>query len=122
MRIVRDYVQTLPLSASVYVPSTINGNVVSPAIATEMLNHVMARMIDLHGGCTVTTALGGYRMENGQIVSEQIHIVTSAATNIDEQAIFDLAIELCEKMTQECVGVILDGQFNLVSSPKRIAA
>lgn len=123
MKLERANVLCLPLSCAVYVPSTMHGS--QPARREDVdrvLTLVMDRMIELHGGCTVITTLGGYKLDNGTIVKEQVQIVRSAATAIDADQIIGLAELVAKLMDQESVAIELNGEVNLVSQPIAKAA
>ena len=112
---------TLPNTAAIYVPSTMFNRPADNETIVRMLDFVMNEMISLHGGCTVTDAIGGYKSSTGELIKENIKIVKSAAETINVDAVFKLARTICQEMNQECVGVEINGVFNLVY-PMALAA
>ena len=109
-------VTTFSQTVAVYVPTTINANVpASKKMVKSIVRRVMVKMVDLYGGCTVTTAMGGYKSSLGQIIQEKIYIVRSSAAKVNKQDVFSIALGVCKKMNQECVGAEINGNFNLVA-------
>lgn len=125
MRLVRHNVVKLDHSFALYIPSTIHGDITAAGVQQETIDKMLAKMVGMFGGATITQAVGGYKLENGQIVTENVAIIRSccdaAAFHENSDAMFDLACEVCVEMTQECVSLETNGQLNLVSPLKAAA-
>lgn len=95
--------------AAIYVPTTTQGNVASPELAAIVVDMVFGKMIALFGGATITEGIGGFAMDNGEIVKEKIFIVKSFTDenkfNANMPAVNELARKVCDEMTQQCVSV-----------------
>jgi hypothetical protein len=126
MRLVKHNVVKLDHSFALYIPSTIHGNKAAVAVQQETIDKMLAKMVGMFGGATITQAVGGYKLENGTIVTENVAIIRSCcdAATFEEnsEAMFDLACEVCVEMTQECVSLETNGQLNLVSPAAMKAA
>lgn len=102
---------------AVIVPSTVNVNVPNMELHRKMVSLAMATMSAKYGGATAIPAQGGYMAENGDLVTESVTIVQSWTTqeNATGETVRELAERICEEMSQECVGIEWDGQFELVN-------
>jgi hypothetical protein len=110
---------------AIYVPSTINQTESANSLSVEMTDMVFAKMISLFGGATLVQGIGGFALENGQIVKEVVYIIKSYCDEASYKKmmtkVIALAADLCEKMSQECVSVESSDGLQFVK-PMKIAA
>lgn len=113
---------TLPHKIAVYVPSTINvSENAETSLVNAFLQYVETSLASLFGGCTTIPAIGSYVANDGSLVRESVNIVYAFASDEDFskenlKKVLYLAERLCLGMTQECIGVELDGRFILADT------
>ena len=66
----------LPLECVVYVPSTQGDRVISADDFAERRNETATLLVSLFGGCREALATGRYRSKGGEIVAEEVAVLT----------------------------------------------
>lgn len=66
----------LPLECVVYVPSTQGDRVISPEEFAERRDQTADLLSALFGGCRETLATGRYRSKEGEMISEEVAVLT----------------------------------------------
>ena len=101
---------------SLYVPSTISGNIPALELQKAATEFVIDEMIKMFDGATITSAIGAYRLATGEIVKEPINIVSSSSSDL---ILFDLvcnlAKQVCQTMKQECVALEVNGKLHFIN-------
>ena len=85
----------------------------------------VAMMVDAFGGCTVTEAYGHWRNDAGEIMSEPVWQLVSAAVNgaSARSTLQDIARYVCDAGRQYCVYARMpDGEAIFVQPSQPIAA
>ena len=99
----------------VYVPSTVNVNVMIDN--GKYVRYVMEELSKLFGGATAYDALGSWLSDDVGLVTENVKLVYSFTDELDNQKL-EKVVELCEwikrEMSQECVSLEVNGQLYFV--------
>jgi hypothetical protein len=110
---------TLRHVVSLTLPSTVNiDNLADSSLLASVESKVIADMANMFGGATVTLGNGAWYSDSlGSVVFEAVKIVTSFASDLDDQAValmIDLAEYVKAELSQESVLITLDGIAYLV--------
>lgn len=104
-----------PLECVVYVPSTRFDEQIDPAAFAARRDETAALLVSLFGGCRESMATGRYRAKNGQIVAEEVAILTGFGDANDyERKRHDLLAWLIDKRDdwgQEALGFEFEGDL-----------
>ena len=101
----------LSSKVEIIVPSTVNvGELIDNTVATKLSN--------MFGGATATNSQGFYVSDEGNLIKENSTIVYSYCTEDDLENNLDDIIRICEQlrdeMTQECVGLVVNGEMYFI--------
>lgn len=99
-------------SVAVYVPSTINANESHDTGA--IVDDVAVKLSNLFGGSTITDGTGTWVSAEHGLIKESVKIVRAFCTDVNYEAVYDIAVQIKNDLRQESVGVEIDGQFYLV--------
>lgn len=126
MNLIPNPVFTLAHSVKVYVPSTLNvSENADSSLVSALVTYVATTLATLFGGATEYPAIGSYVANDGTLVRESVTVVQAFIsednfTRANISKVLTLAEHLCLGMTQECIGVEVDGKFYLVDlSPQK---
>lgn len=101
---------------AIYVPSTMNVN--EHIDNTKEVERIIGELSDLFGGATATPALGGWRCNDGSVVTEKVTIVyaycTSELSVEHADEVLTIARRICREFNQEAVTVEYNGQIAFV--------
>jgi hypothetical protein len=108
-------------SVSITVPSTVGVNQPAPAdLVAEYQEKAMRLLAVCFGAFTALEGKGGYVSDDFGLVVEPVMVVSASCTAAKLEAglpkVRALAVEMAERMTQECVAVMVDGKMELISA------
>ncbi len=86
------------------VPSTVDRN--KPVDNTPYANGVKKAFCNMFGGYTAYNGVGGYVADNGELIEEDVTVVTTVTaklTRSNRSNVFKLAKQLCADMSQESI-------------------
>ncbi|HEX9892222.1 MAG TPA: hypothetical protein VGB28_09200 [Actinomycetota bacterium] len=105
----------LPLECVVYVPSTRGDRVIPAQEFAERRDQTADLLVDLFGGCRESMATGRYRGKEGEIVSEEVAVITGFGDADDyegkRQAFLAWLIDKREEWEQEALGFEFEGDL-----------
>lgn len=106
----------LSSKVEIIVPSTVNvGELIDN---TEYVNRVATKLSNMFGGATATNSQGFYVSDEGNLIKENSTIVYSYCKEEDLENNLDDIIRICEQlrdeMTQECVGLVVNGEMYFI--------
>jgi len=109
---------------SVTVPSTVNvGQQASEIMVEAIVDQTLQTLSELFGGATAFPAKGAYVSEDGALIKEDVIVVEALCEKQDAHfqadQVMDLAAQICEVMSQECVLVQIDGVGHFVDQSHR---
>lgn len=105
----------------IFVPSTINTDKVADLNLICGVQDAIKRSFSANfGGFTAYNAQGGYVANNGMLVCEPVQVITSVTDDsVSEQVLWAyikrIGKAVCQKMSQECVLVSVNGNVEFVS-------
>lgn len=102
-----------------YIPSTSNKTQkISAKKHTVRTNEIANKMTGYFGGATIEKALGFYKAENGEYITEKINKVISfcdeKSLSDQSQSLLNLAHSKCKEWTQESIAVEIDSKLFFV--------
>lgn len=104
--------------ASITVPSTLGLSGIAPKEVTDFTIEVIQNDFSMmFGGCTTYKAQGAYKADNGELVKEEVTVVTANIAELDEDAerlLLALAKFVKRRHEQECVALEVDGKMYFV--------
>lgn len=79
-------------------------------------NDCFLQMVEMFGGATMSSVLqGGYKMQNGNIMTENIVYITSyASANQKLKDFFNFVNKIKIKYNQECIGIIINNEMQFI--------
>ena len=105
----------LPLECVVYVPSTDSDRTISEAEFAARRDQTADLLVTLFGGCRETLASGRYRAENGEIVSEEVAVLTGFGDADDyerkRRELLAWLIDKRDEWGQEALGFEFEGDL-----------
>jgi hypothetical protein len=105
----------LPLECVVYVPSTQGNEVIDDATFAARRDQTADILVSLFGGCRESMSTGRYRADDGQIVSEEVAVLTGFGDAEDyERKRGELLAWLIDKRDdwgQEALGFEFEGDL-----------
>lgn len=87
---------------AIYVPSDFNGSGYSRASAEAEAEKYLSQLC---GGCTTTTGKGNWVNSEGNLVTEEVIIVTAYSEFDVAEKLRVYAIEACKRWTQDSVAI-----------------
>jgi hypothetical protein len=97
----------------IYIPNTFDvDGAISAEFRADLLVKVQVAFSQEFGGFTITEAVGGWVSANGQLVTEQVTIVSSSADEITPRRlrlVRQVALAVKHQLQQEAVSVRVDG-------------
>jgi hypothetical protein len=105
----------LPLECVVYVPSTQGSRVIDEAEFATRRDEAADLLVSLFGGCRESLATGRYRGKDGEIVSEDVAVLTGFGDADDyerkRQGFLTWLIDKREAWGQEALGFEFEGDL-----------
>jgi hypothetical protein len=105
----------LPLECVVYVPSTRFDDVISVEEFAARRQETAEQLVSLFGGCRESMAVGRYRAKNGEVIGEEVAVLTGFGQADDyERKRHDLLAWLIDKRDewgQEALGFEFEGDL-----------
>lgn len=110
---------TLSQVVKIYIPSTVNVNEPAPELQDKFTKEAQGLLSDCFGGATTTAAVGSYRANSGELVTESVNVVYAFCTPSQMNENFDRVFAFCQKvcrdMTQEAISLEYNGQLGFVT-------
>lgn len=102
----------------IYVPSTIDVNKKLDQTKIDYYNDLVLKTLSkLFGGATMQEGMGGWLDQKGNIVKENVTIVYSYASTINDE-IENQLVQLCEillkDLSQESIALEINGNMNFI--------
>jgi hypothetical protein len=105
----------LPLECVVYVPSTQGSRVIDAAEFARRRDETADILVSLFGGCRESLSTGRYRSESGEIVSEEVAVLTGFGDADDyerkRQELLAWLIDKRDEWGQETLGFEFEGDL-----------
>ncbi len=105
----------LPLECVVYVPSTQGDRVIDAAEFAARRDECADLLVSLFGGCRESLTTGRYRGKDGQIVSEEVAVITGFGDADDyerkRQEFLRWLIDKRDQWGQEALGFEFEGDL-----------
>lgn len=112
----------LPIEQAVYVPSTFNNKQVSKEVLQKRINKVKSYLADKFGGFSSVKVEGGYRMDNGKLVSEPVVRVVAFSSSENFQKNRENFFRQMERWGkqwgQESIGYEFEGDMFFINNEK----
>lgn len=104
--------------ASITVPSTFGVSAIADEARTERTVEIVQNdFSQMFGGSTTVQAVGTYKADSGELVKENVTVVTANIAELDDDAEFllvTLAKLVKTRHQQECVALEVDGKMYFV--------
>lgn len=104
--------------ATITVPSTLGTSGAAPEELVERSIEIVQNDFSLmFGGSTTVQAQGTYKADNGEIVKENVTLVTANIAELDDDAellLTTLAELIKSRHKQECVALEVDGEMYFI--------
>jgi hypothetical protein len=105
----------LPLECVVYVPSTQGDEAIPPEEFARRRNETAAMLVRLFGGCRETTGTGRYRSRDGEIVAEEVAVLTGFGDADDyehkRRELLEWLLDKRDEWGQEALGFEFEGDL-----------
>jgi hypothetical protein len=105
----------LPLECVVYVPSTQGDRVIDPEEFRARRNDTATLLVSLFGGCRESLATGRYRSVNGEIIAEEVAVLTGFGDAEDfglkRRQFLEWLIDKRTEWGQEALGFEFEGDL-----------
>ncbi|MFN2545263.1 MAG: hypothetical protein ABR600_11950 [Actinomycetota bacterium] len=105
----------LPLECVVYVPSTRGEHVIQAEEFARRRDETAEILVSLFGGCRETLATGRYRSRDGEIVAEEVAVLTGFGDADDYETkrkqFLEWLIDKREEWGQEALGFEFEGDL-----------
>jgi hypothetical protein len=105
----------LPLECVVYVPSTQGDDLIDEAEFQRRRTETASMLVDLFGGCRETLGIGQYRSRGGEIVAEQVAVMTGFGDADDyedkRRQLLEWLLDRRDEWGQEALGFEFEGDL-----------
>jgi len=105
----------LPLECVVYVPSTQGDDTVDAEEFTRRRNEAATMLVTLFGGCRETMGMGRYRSRDGEIVAEEVAVLTGFGDSEDyerkRRELLEWLLDKRDEWGQEALGFEFEGDL-----------
>ena len=105
----------LPLECVVYVPSTHGDRVIDPDEFKARRNETATLLVSLFGGCRESLATGRYRSVDGEIIAEEVAVLTGFGDAEDfgekRRQFLEWLIDKRSEWGQEALGFEFEGDL-----------
>ena len=105
----------LPLECVVYVPSTQGDDLIDEQEFQRRRTETAAMLVDLFGGCRETLGTGQYRSREGEIVAEQVAVLTGFGDADDyedkRRQLLEWLLDKRDEWGQEALGFEFEGDL-----------
>src|SRR5262245_451798 len=105
----------LPLECVVYVPSTTADQTIDRAEFDRRRDETADLLADLFGGCRETVATGRYRAKNGEMIAEEVAVLTGFGDAEDferkRKEFLSWLIDKRDEWGQEALGFEFEGDL-----------
>ena len=105
----------LPLECVVYVPSTQGDDTIDAEEFTRRRNETAAMLVRLFGGCRETLGTGRYRDRDGDIVAEEVAVLTGFGDADDyerkRRELLEWLLDKRDEWGQEALGFEFEGDL-----------